>query len=380
MLVCARCGASFPDETNLWRCTCGGPFDYRFEQALSFDPEQLSRRHDGFWKYGRALGLRHPEKAARLGEGQTPLLPLEWDGRTVFWKLDFLLPTGSYKDRGTAVMAASLAETGRREIVEDSSGNAGSSLAAYCAASGITCHVFVPASTSEGKCLQIGSYGAHIHRVPGSREDTTAAAVAMGETHFYSSHNWNPWFALGVRTWALEAWEQMDFRAPDAVVVPAGQGSLVIGAFRAFQELAACGAISRMPRIYAVQAAECAPLAEAFDRGEDEPAAIEKGHTFAEGIASAEPVRGFQVIQAVRETGGRFVRVNNGQIAAGFKSLARRGLFVEPTSAVVAPALSELIKEGQILPNEITLTLLSGTGLKAVDHLAELEQIERKYL
>lgn len=368
MLICSHCSARYDNNITCWRCSCGSPLDYHFEEPLTFNRSDLAGRRS-LRRFGDTLGLNRPDKLLSLGEGVSPLVALPWQGGTVHFKLDFMQPTGSYKDRGVACMVSRFHEDGITEVVEDSSGNAGSSLAAYCARAGITCHVFVPESTSAGKKLQISAAGAVIHPVAGSREDTTAAALEFSKGRLYGGHNWNPWFALGVRTWAFEVWEQMSWQAPDVVILPVGQGSLALGAWRAFDELHAAGHIDMLPRIYAVQAEGCAPLTQAFDRGLDEAVTIEKRPTLAEGIASAQPVRGAAVLQAVRDSGGAFVSVSDEAIARGFYKLAQLGLYVEPTSAVVAAALDVLLEHRAITADEKIVAFLSGSGLKATDHL-----------
>src|SRR5680860_1900956 len=158
-------------------------------------------------------------------------------------------------------MMSHLASLGVDEVYEDSSGNGGASIAAYAAAAGIRCHIFVPAATSAGKVVQLEAYGAQVHRVPGSRQDTADAAVAAAEGHVYASHNWQPTFIEGVKTVAFELWERRGFRAPDAVVLPTSYGSNLLGLYRGFSELLAAGEIDKLPRLYPVQPAVVAPLA-----------------------------------------------------------------------------------------------------------------------
>ncbi len=373
MLRCSVCGETRRESSLLWRCPCGAPLDWVNDRGGA--PGDLSGRAMSVWRYREALpcGTQTP---VTLGEGGTPLVPVDWDGAEILWKLDFLCPTGSYKDRGAAVLVNRLRELGVREIIEDSSGNAGAAMAAYSARAGIGCRIFVPDYTSAGKCVQIASYGAELVRVPGSREATTRAAeeTALAENMYYASHNWSPYFAHGVKTLGYELWEALGRRAPDAVIVPAGQGSLVLGCDLAFSELLAMGAAAKLPRIYAVQAANCAPLFRAFETGSETPAAIEKRETIAEGISSALPVRGRQVLSAVRRSGGAFLTVAEDDVASNCFRLARAGLYVEPTSAVAGAAVTALLRTGALRCGECIVAVLTGTGLKATDkilHLAE---------
>ena len=157
------------------------------------------------------------------------------------------MPTGSFKDRGMTVMVSYLKSRGVTEVLEDSSGNAGASLSAYCAAAGMRCRILVPETASYPKIAQIAACGADVVTIRGSRQDVADAALAMSREIFYASHNWQPFFAEGTKTLAYELWEQLGFRAPDSVVVPVGYGANVLGCDRGFSELLRSGEIARAP-------------------------------------------------------------------------------------------------------------------------------------
>jgi threonine synthase len=299
------------------------------------------------------------------------LAATSWGERTSF-KLEYLFPTGSFKDRGTTVLVSELARLGLRRVMEDSSGNAGASLATYCARAGIACDVYVPASASAGKLAQVALAGANLIRVPGSREETTAAAHEAASAPggpFYASHNWHPLFLEGAKTVGYEIWEQLGFRAPANIVLPVGNGSILLGLYRAFSDLRATGEVQALPRLFAIQAAECAPLVQAFHQGLDDVMPIEKGVTIAEGIASSAPIRGRQMLAALRESGGAALAVPEDAIMPELRRLAAAGFFVEPTSAVATAALTDLRSRGSLAPDEETIVILSGSGLKATDKL-----------
>jgi threonine synthase len=315
------------------------------------------------------LGLENGSRVS-LGEGFTPLEPARLLGRDVWLKLDFMCPTGSYKDRGSSAMLSKLKEWGVPEIVEDSSGNAGASVAAYSALAGIRARIFIPENTSAGKAAQIAMYGAELVKVPGTREDTTRAARAAVENGaFYASHNWSPHFLMGMKTVAYEIAEQLQWSAPDWVVAPIGGGSLVCGAWLGFQELAAAGVIAQAPRMVAVQAAGCAPVYDAWKAGLDNIPAGEKRETAAEGIAVARPVRDKLVLQALRDSNGVVAKVAEPCIWEMTEILGRMGVYVEPTSATAAAAAAELMANGTIGPGESVAILLTGSGLKATDKI-----------
>ena len=372
MLQCSLCGAAVREDSLLWRCGCGAPFKADFGGIPPMNRKRIRSGEQGMWRYGASLPLERPEEKVSFGEGWTPIVREEWNGMKLFLKLDFACPTGSYKDRGMAYLVSRLRDQGIHEVIEDSSGNAGASMAAYCARAGIRCRVFVPSYTSEGKCVQVASYGAELERVPGTREDTTRAAEKAAETAFYASHNWSPWFAHGIKTFAFELWEQLGFTAPDAVLLPAGQGSLVLGCALAFEELLSSGEIETLPKIFALQPKNCAPLEEAFREGKPIPGKVRKTETIAEGISSAEPVRGREVLEAVRKSGGAVLSFSDREIWDGFVKLARRGYFVEPTSAIVAAAAERLSRDGGVGRRDTVAAVLTGSGLKGSGKILSL--------
>jgi threonine synthase len=313
--------------------------------------------------------------AVSLGEGWTPLLPGDWDGAPVQYKLEFLMPTGSFKDRGMTVMVSYLRSRGVARVLEDSSGNAGASLSAYAAAAGLQCRILVPQTASYPKIAQIAACGADVVTIPGSRQDVADAALRQAAEIFYASHNWQPLFVEGVKTLAYELWEQLGFRAPDNVVVPLGYGSNVLGCERGFAELRRGGEVPTSPRLFGVQAASCAPYHAAFQAGVERLVPTAVRPTVAEGIASAKPTRVVEVLRAVRESGGAIVAVTEADIVEALRGLAARGLYVEPTSAAAAAGLSQLLASGAIRRQETTVLVLTGSGLKASAVIGELLQL-----
>jgi len=365
-LHCARCGWDYDDDGRRLRCECGGMLDLRFEP--SFRPGMTAGRPYDQWRYREALPVG--EDVVTMGEGWTPLLPVAFDGRVLLIKQEQLFPTGSYKDRGAAVLMTHLRELGVERVVEDSSGNAGCAVAAYAARAGIACDIYVPADTSPAKTAQIEAYGATLHLVPGTREETARAALEAAATCVYASHVYSPWFLQGTKTFAYEVAEQLGWAAPDTLVLPAGNGTLLLGAYLGFTELARAGIVSHMPRIIAVQTAACAPLAGAFAEGLDEPIEIHASRTVAEGIAIATPARGSQVLTAVRATDGSFVAVSEQEIVASLRDCCRGGWFIEPTSAAVIAGTRRYAHTAA--PGETIVTAFTGHGLKAAAKIAEV--------
>jgi threonine synthase len=310
-----------------------------------------------------------------MGEGFTPLIESRFGNRPVQLKLDYLCPSGSYKDRGSAVLLSKLKEWGVSRIIEDSSGNAGASIAAYAALAGIEADIYVPASASAGKIAQIEAYGARLMRIHGSREDTTSAAMAAATTIFYASHNWSPYFLAGMKTAAYEIAEQSDWNPPEYVVLPSGGGGLLVGMYLGFREMRDAGYIPRLPRLIAVQAAACAPVYRAWAAGLPDVAQVQKQPTAAEGISVAKPVRGKAILHAVRDTGGMVCTVEEHEIWETMETLGARGLYVEPTAAAAPAALLRLWERGTIDSAARVVVVLTGSGLKATDKIVERQAL-----
>jgi len=261
-------------------------------------------------------------------------------------------------------------------VLEDSSGNGGAAVSAYAAAGGLHATIMAPDSTSPAKTVQMRAHGAAVELIPGTRQATADAAVLRSETIFYASHNWHPFFLHGTKTLAFELWEDLGFRAPDNVIVPCGAGSNVLGCEIGFAELLRGGEIAAPPRIFAVQPANCAPIAAAFLAGAEEPVETPIAPTIAEGTAIARPVRPREVLAALRETGGGAVSLTEQEIAEATIDLARMGIYVEPTAAQPAAALRKLLRAGTISPAQTTVLVLTGSGLKATPRIADLIGIQ----
>jgi threonine synthase len=350
-----------------WRCDCGSFLDLEFKPK--FPIKKIWKRSPTLWRYREAIPILQDEHILSMGEGFTPLEETEFNGHRVFLKIDYLFPTGSYKDRGATVLVSKLRELGIRKVVEDSSGNAGSAIAAYCARAGIECEICVPQSTSSGKLIQIQAYGATVKKVEGSREKTAEVAMETASKIYYASHCWNPFFLHGTKTFAFEIWEQIGWKAPDVLVLPVGHGTLFLGAYIGFKELNEAGKVERIPRLVGIQSAACAPLYQAFKKGWKENFPIEKKETMAEGIAIANPVRGRQILGAIRETGGKVLTVTEKEIGVALKEMSRKGHFIEPTSAATIAGLKKYLS--QKMQKEIVVSTLTGMGLKSIEKMLE---------
>jgi threonine synthase len=367
-LRCDACGQVHPLDDLSWRCgSCGGVLDLTGFRASLPGLLTVSARPPTLWRYAEALPVAEP-LGVSMGEGMTPLLAAPGHPSAAV-KVDYLMPTGSFKDRGAVLLAALAKNLAVTRMIADSSGNAGTALAAYAARAGIGCEVYIPAATSAGKVAQLRAYGATVHQVGGSRQDTADAAMQAASRPgvFYASHAWHPFFLHGTKTYVFEIWEQLGGRLPDALVLPAGNGTLVLGCYLGCRDLLAQRLIDRLPVITAVQADHCAPLAEAFAAGLSGPVAVTSGPTIAEGIAITCPPRGAQILAAVRDTGGAVVAVTDDQIRAAHADLARAGLYVEPTSAVCWAAFRSGLIPAAPTPGPAPQVVmpLCGTGLKS---------------
>ena len=264
-LRCPKCGITRPADMSAEACRgCGSPLDVAY--IVGEGTKHAANGHTV------PTPVHDASARVTLGEGNTPCVILNTIGGRLplgklYAKLEFLNPTGSFKDRGTAVMLSVAREHGVTELVEDSSGNAGASVSAYAARAGIKSHIFVPADAPEAKLRQIRAYGTEMHPIEGPREAVTKAAIAYAHQNdlVYASHMLSPYFAEGTKAFAYEVFEQFDTGMPEHLVFPVGNGSLLIGAFNGFKELQATGRIEKTPRLHCVQARNVMPLVAAFN-------------------------------------------------------------------------------------------------------------------
>jgi threonine synthase len=357
-IACTNCGRPYPERGIPYLCPqCGGLFEDK--QPVRW--RGLDAQAHGIWRFGPSIGTE--QVPITLGEGGTALVPADVMGRTVYFKSEYANPTGSFKDRGTASLVSFLVSRGVSAALEDSSGNAGASFAAYAARAGLHPTVYVPASAAGLKRRQIASYGAQVVLVEGPRSAASSAARAAADGGVaYASHSYLPHNIRGYATCALEIWEDLA-QAPGAVVLPAGQGGLLLGVGKGFEALHQAGAIRRLPVLIGVQAAACAPLFALFRMGVAGLGFVTEGATVAEGVRVRTPLRASSVLEIVTRSAGRFVAVAEERILAGRDSLARLGFYVEPTSALVWAALEEVLSE---LPEPVVV-VLTGSGYKVGD-------------
>lgn len=367
-LICPSCQKRFPLPERVWKCSCGGVLDIEF--SPSFPIEKIRQRNLSIWRYREAIPLDADQNIITLAEGFTPLIPLNFLGKKVWVKQEHLFPTGSYKDRGASVLVSKMKELGINEVVEDSSGNAGCAIAAYCARAKIKCEIFVPQDTSPAKLAQIQAYGAKVRLIPGSREDTAQATLKAAEKIYYASHSWNPFFFQGTKTMAFEICEQLGWQSPDVVILPVGNGTLLLGCFFGFQDLRQAGIIDKIPRLIGIQAANCAPLYLAWREHSTDIPFITKKETWAEGIAIAAPVRGKQILRAIKETSGSIMLVEEEEIIKALIDISHRGFYIEPTAAATMAGVHKYVPHSP--PGETIVSVFTGHGLKATEKILKI--------
>jgi threonine synthase len=367
-----RSGARYELTESRWRGDDGTPLAVNPLPGLTRDQVDTAER--SLWRYQPVIPVDHRHRVS-LGEGWTPLVPRTWSDHRVHFKLEWFNPTSSFKDRGVSVMMSHLRGHGVNRVLEDSSGNGGSSVAAYAAAAGIAAKIIVPAATSTAKILQARAYGAEIELVPGTRDEVAEEAIRQSADTPYASHNWHPFFLQGTKTIAYEMWEMLDWTAPDNVVLVAGAGSNILGCDLAFTELLAAGQINQRPRLLVGQPEHWATIADTLngniasligtDRGPRPP-------TIAEGASIAHPVRLPETVAAIQRSGGAAVAVPEDKIRDAVRKLAANGLYAEPTSSVAAATLDHFIDNGTIQPEQRTVVVLTGAGLKSAEQMARI--------
>lgn len=306
----------------------------------------------GLWRY--RADIRVNGEPVTLGEGATPLLRHE----QAWLKLEGISPTGSFKDRGAATAITAAKAAGARTVVEDSSGNAGTAIAAYAAAAGIHARIFAPEDIIQAKARAIRALGAELVLISGPRSAVTAAAVDATRDGYDAGHARDDHFLEGTKTIAFELYEELGTALTD-IVMPVGQGTVLIGLAIGFADLVAGGQLERPPRLHGVQSEACAPLVRGASIGR--PAPVVPQPSLADGIRIAEPTRAERSYGAVRYSGGRWLSVSEAEIGQAWRDAARVGLLMEPTSgAALAGAKKLHLPAGSVI-------IVTGSGLKAVD-------------
>lgn len=353
--ICVNCGMTLDYRRMDYRCpSCGGIYDI---PNMVWNTKIYSER-SGLLKYAPFFGLVIEDDLITLGEGGTPLIRDDYHGTKLFHKMESNNPTGSYKDRGTVVLINYLRKFQHKLVVEDSSGNAGASLAAYAARSGIKARIYVPESASGPKRAQIEAYGAQVVKIPGARQNAAEAVRKEADAGvLYASHAYMPMGLLGIATIAYELYAALG-QSIGTIIAPVGHGGLLLGVMRGFMALKNVGLVSIMPFFVGVQAENCSPVADMYTNnlGANTIAA----YTVAEGVRVTKPVRGKAIVDCLQKNNGIIVKVPENDILPAYVDLARRGIHLEPTSALCWAAMKKQITK---LEEPIVL-IQTGAGLK----------------
>ena len=361
--VCSVCGRRESAATRRPKCGCGGLWTLDFTPP-KFDLAEVDRDEWSQFRYRKFMALEGETwRGISLGEGMTPVVRLD---ENVLLKMDYMMPTLSFKDRGAAVLVAHAKAIGVEKVVQDSSGNAGNAVAAYCARAGIGCEIFVPEGTSPKKIDMIRAHGATCTVVPGSRDHCADVCRTKVETEglYYANHVYNPLFYEGTKTYIYEVYEQLH-RIPANLVIPVGNGTLFLGAMKALEELLAAGCIDAFPQIIALQSEKCDPLLQAAAQGRDDPAPVKPMPTLAEGIAIGKPMRGAESLVYAKKYGVRFIHAPEDKILEARALLAAKGIYCEHTTAANYAAYLNYVKKYGPAPD--CLITMCGAGLKS-DH------------
>jgi len=359
-ITCPTCNNS---SSNLldFRCLhCGNPLDVKID--LSFDQSQIRSKDRSVWRYAKLFPYVKESDITTLGEGWTPLVKFS---DTLYFKLESLNPTGSFKDRGSTTLISAIDKQVKRQggyIAEDSSGNAGASIAAYAARAGLKAEIYVPENVSGPKFNQIRSYGMPVVKVAGSRSQVAQEAQRTGKGKFYIGHIFHPLFRDGIRTLAYEIAEQLNWKLPERVYLPVSAGTLLLGVISGFKHLANSGAIDTVPTIVACQTRQVSPLYHRTKKLDYKPP--KEVTSIADALVSTSPPLLDLMIRELQETHGDVEIVDENEILDAFTELAHKGFYVEPSSAVAYAGYQKQLRDKKIQKKDKAAIILTGSGLK----------------
>jgi threonine synthase len=370
-LECPRCGATHDADQIIGLCPCGSPLLARYDlPAVTLTPAELAGRPANLWRYHELLPVRSPDNVVTLGEGMTPLLPMPRYGAELgvdrlLMKDEGLIPTGTFKARGAAVGVSRAYEVGVRKIAMPTNGNAGSAWAAYSARAGMEALIAMPIAAPEICRREVTVVGAELVLIDGLIGDA-AAYIRQQPGYFDASTLKEPYRIEGKKTMGLEIAEQLNWQLPDVIVYPTGGGVGIIGIWKALSELRELGWIEGpLPRLVAVQSTGCAPIVRAWEKGLPESEPWPDAQTVAFGITVPKALGDFLVLQAIAETNGCAVAVDDEDILAEQHLVARmEGAFICPEGAANFAAIRTLRDSGWIHADDQVVALNTGAGLK----------------
>jgi threonine synthase len=375
-LECSESGKHYEADVIHGLSDAGKPLLVKYDlDALgaSIDKDSLARRGPEFWRYREFLPVRRRENIVRLGEVMTPILPApalraKYGGGEILVKDEGRLPTGSFKARGIALAVSMAKELGITRMAMPTNGNAGAALAAYCSRAGIESYVFCPDDTPDVNVREIAFQGAKTWMANGFINDC-GRIVGEGKevmNWFDTSTLKEPYRIEGKKTMGLELAEQLGWDVPDVILYPTGGGTGLIGMWKAFAELEAIGWLgSKRPRMVAVQASGCAPIVKAWEEGSRHAEPWIDAHTMAAGIRVPAAIGDFLILDAVRESNGFAIAVDDSDIQSAWKECANEeGLLLCPEGAATLAAYKQALASGQIGGDEQALLFNCATGLK----------------
>jgi len=359
-----RCSSCNQPSNNMldFKCThCGQPLEFHLH-TTRFEAEEIQKKHYSVWRYSRFFPYVRKTDIITLGEGWTPLVKFSDD---VYFKLENLNPTGSFKDRGSTTLISALHKQIKKRsdyISEDSSGNAGASIAAYAARAGLKAKIYVPENVSGPKFSQIQFYGAEVVKVSGSRSKVAEEAQRAEKEKVYVGHILHPLFRDGIRSLAYEIAEQLDWHASEHVYLPVSAGTLLLGVIDGFKHLVESNIIDAVPKIAACQTQQVSPLYHRFKKSRYTPS--EQITSIADALVSVNPPLLDLMVKSLTEVNGDAVMVREDEILNAFTELAKKGFYVEPSSAVAYAAYKKQLKNKEASKTEKTVIVLTGMGLK----------------
>ncbi|MBM3735133.1 MAG: threonine synthase [Acidobacteria bacterium] len=360
-------------------CECGGPLLVRYDlekARQNWSREWLMRAPSTMWRYAPVLPAAKPENIVSLGEGYTPLIRAKRLGASLgapnLWvKDEGLNPTGSFKARGLSCAVSMCAELGIRKIAIPSAGNAASASAAYAAAAGIECHIFMPQDVPQSNFIECKAFGAQVTLVDGLISDCgrIVGERKQAEGWFEVSTLKEPYRIEGKKTMGYEVAEQFHWNLPDVIFYPTGGGVGIIGMWKAFHEMEALGWIGpRRPKMIAVQVEGCQPVVRAYNEGKQRSEFWQNASTVAAGLRVPKPLGDFLILESVRESGGTAIAVSDDEMLdAGIGLATQEGMFVAPEGAACVAALKKLLDSGFLKPEERMVIYNTGAGLKYLE-------------
>ena len=379
----APCGAPALDPRELHHlCACGAPLLARYDlgQARAWSRDSLAGRESNMWRYRELLPLFDGETPVTLGEGFTPLFHARALGATLgldrlYIKDESLNPTNSFKARGQSAAITRAKYLGAKTIALPTAGNAGNAAAAYSAAAGLACEVFIPKDAKRPFIDECRLYGANVTLVDGLITDAgRICAETGGPLGWYDvSTLKEPYRIEGKKTMAYELAEQMNWEWPDWIIYPTGGGTGMVGMWKAFDEIERIGWVkkSKRPRMVSVQAENCAPIVRAFQQGTEKAQPWDNASTIADGLRVPRAIGDFLILRAVRESGGTALAVTDRSMIDGMLAIGKHaGVSAAPEGGAAFVAIQRLVEDGSIRPHDSVVLFNTGGALKYLDVLA----------